>query len=444
MKAREIFLVLLIIGAGIFIYYAETGKLDIQWIQWGGEDFFLFGKYEEFVFEESQDIAGPLPRELQVINAHGSVEIQGSPTDKITIAFKKTIFRKNAEEARQVANRLKMIVDRKKPGMILSTNRDDFKRKNFETHFKISVPSGTEVLIKNSYGLVKAAKTGKTDIANPHGEVQAADIGGKLTVNNSYEDVNILGVLADCDITSRHSKITAAGIREDLRLDQSYGEVELQDIGKKVIVKGSHSQVTAKNLRGAVEIESSYEKIALTDAGPATIRGHHCDIEARGISGPLEITNNYAPVRLDGIKGNLSVKGTNMEIQAESVLADEIFISTSYQNVELHGFTGKTTVRLSHGDLTLEPEAVTGPIEVYGSYAGVRFLWPAGGRFPFDALTKYGDIHWNLAEKPSLEEHNGQSVTKAFLDAIGKPLIKISTSHGDISVEERTRAPKTI
>ncbi len=441
MRTREIFLVLLIIGAGIFIYYAETGKLDIQW---GSGDFFLFGKYEEFVFEESQDIAGPLPREVQVINAHGSVEVQGSATDKITIAFKKTIFRKSAEEARQVADKLKMIVDRKEPGMILSTNRDDFKRKNFETHFKISVPAGTEVLIKNSYGLVKAAKTGRTDISNPHGEVLASDIGGKLIVDNTYEDVNILGVLAGCEIKSRHSKITVAGVQEDVQLDHSYGEVNLRDIGKKVIVNGSHSQITTKNLKGAVEIESSYEKIDLTDAGPAVIRGHHCDIEARGIAGPLEITDNYAQVRLDGIKGNLTIEGTNMEITAASVFADEIFISTTYQNVELRGFKGKTTVRLKHGDLTMEPEAVTGPIEVDGSYAAVRFLWPAGSRFPFDALTKYGDIHWNLAEKPSLEQHNGQSVTKAFLDMMGKPLIKISTSHGDISVEEKTRAPKTI
>ncbi len=441
MKAREIFLVLLIIGIGVFTYYAKTGKLDIEW---DGGNWSWFSPGEEFVFEESQEIPAPLPREIQVINAHGSVEIQGIETDKISISFKKSIFRKNKEEAQKVADQLKMIVNREEPRLILSTNRDEFRRKNFEIHFKISAPAGTEVLVKNSYGLVKTVKTGKTDIANSHGEVQALDIGGRLIIGNSYEDVAIINALADCKVTSPHSKVTATNVQGELLLDHSYGEVELENIGKKVSLNGSHSQVTGKSLKGEVEVTSSYEPIALTDAGPTTIRGHHCDIEAKGINGPLEITDSYAQLRLSDIKGNLKVEGASMEVWADSVLADEIFVSSSYQNVEILSFTGKTTVRLIHGDLALEPESVTGPIDVQASYASIRFGWPAGGKFPFEARAKSGNIYWNLADKPSLEETNGQSVTKAFLNESGKPSIKLSTSYGDIRVEKTSRSVKSI
>ena len=379
-----------------------------------------------------------------MINAHGSVEIQGAETDKISVSFKKSIYRKNKEEAQKVADQLKMAVNREEPRLILSTNRDEFRRKNFETHFKISVPAGTEVLVKNSYGLVKTVKTGKTDIANSHGEVQALDIGGRLIIRNSHEDVAIINALADCQVTSPHSKVTATNVQGELFLDHSYGEVELENIGKKVSLNGSHSQVTGKSLKGEVEVTSSYEPIALTDAGPTTIRGHHSDIEAKGINGPLEITDNYAQLRLSNIKGNLTIEGANMEVWADSILADEIFVSSSYQNVEILSFTGKTTVRLIHGDLALEPESVTGPIDVQASYASIRFGWPAGGKFPFEARTKSGDIHWNLADKPSLEETNGQSVTKAFLDESGKPSIRLSTSYGDIRVEKTSRSVKSI
>jgi DUF4097 and DUF4098 domain-containing protein YvlB len=133
-----------------------------------------------------------------------------------------------------------------------------------------------------------------------------------------------------------------------------------------------------------------------------------------------------------------------MEISAESVLAGEIFISTSYQDVELLNFTGKTTVLLTHGDLVLEPESVTGPIDVQASYAGIRFGWPGDEKFPFEAQTKNGNIIWNLAERPSLEETNGQSMVKAFLTETGKSSIKISTTHGDIRVEGRPRSLKSI
>jgi hypothetical protein len=441
MKAREIVLVLLIIGLGVFTYYAKTGKLDIQW---DSGDFILFGRGEEFIFEESLEITAPLPRELQVINAHGGVEIRGTETDKITIGFKKSIHRRNRDEAQKVADQLKMAVNRDESRLILSTNRDEFKRKNFETYFKISVPAGLEVLVKNSYGLVKTAGTGPADIANPHGEVQASDTAGRLIVNNSYEDVSILNAGADCRVTSPHANVTANGIQGELILDHSYGSVEIENIAKKAVVKGSHSRVTGKNLKAEVEIESSYEPISVTDSGPTTIRGHHSDIEARGITGPLSITDNYARLVVDGVKGDLRIDGTNMEIRAESVAADEIRIATTNQNVEILGFTGKTTVRLDHGDLVLEPDAVTGPIDVQASYAAIRFGWPAGGRFPFEGRTRSANIIWNLAERPSLEETNGLSLTKAFQDETGKPSITLSTSYGDIRVVETRRPIKTI
>jgi hypothetical protein len=441
MKAREILLLLLIVGLGVFTYYAKTGKLNIEW---DSGDFVFFGRGEEFLFQESREIPAPLPRELQVINSHGGVVVRGTETDKITIVFTKTVYRRTRDAAQTVADQLKMAVNRDESKLVLSTNRDTFKRKNFETHFEITVPKGFEVKVKNSYLLVKAVGTGLTDIANPHGQVEAMDIAGPLVVNNSYEDVSILNAGADCRVTSPHGKVTAIGVQGELIIDHSYGDVEIENIAKKAVVKGSHSRVTGKNLKAEVEIESSYEPISVTDSGPTTIRGHHSDIEARGIAGPLSITDNYARLVVDGVKGDLRIDGTNMEIRAESVAADEIRIATTNQNVEILGFTGKTTVRLDHGDLVLEPEAVTGPIDVQASYAAIRFGWPAGGRFPFEGRTRSANILWNLAERPSLEETNGLSLTKAFQDETGKPSITLSTSYADIRVVETRRPIKTI
>ena len=437
MKAREVVLLLLIIGIGVTVYFAKTGKLDIEWHD---EGFFSLGRGEEFVFQESQEISAPLPLQLQVNNAHGGVVVRGVETDKITIVFTKTIYRRTREAAQTVANQLKMTVDRNDARLILSTNRDEFKRKNFETHFEISAPKGFELGIKNSYGLVKAVGTGSTDIANPHGQVEAADIAGRLVIDNSYEDVSILGAGADCRVTSPHSNVTANGVQGEFVLDHSYGNVEIENIAKKTIVRGSHSQVKGKSLKAEVEIETSYEPVGLIDVGPATIRGHHSDIEASGILGPLSITDNYARLVLSNVKGDLKIDGTNMEIRADSVEAENIDIATSYENVEVLGFTGRTTIRMSHGDLVLEPEAVTGPIDVQAEYAAIRFGWPEGGRFPFEGRTKSARVLWNLAERPSLEETNGVSVTKAFLEETGKPSIALSTSYADIRVVEKRAA----
>jgi len=441
MKTREILLAALIIAAGVFVYYAQTGRLDFGG---DGDVGIFFGRGEEFTFEESREIDAPLPREIEVMNSHGSVEIEGTETDKISVSFKKTIYRRNQGEARKVAGQLKMVVNREEPRLILATNRDDFRRKNFETHFRLSVPKGMPVLIKNSYGPVKASGTGKTDIANSHGEVETSETAGPLIIDSSYEDVVVRGSQADCQITSRHADVSVGRVQGELLIEHSYGEISLEDVNQKIKIDGAHSAVTGKNLKGDIEVGTSYEPISLTDAGPAKVRSHHSDIEARRINGPLEIEDTHARLRLDDVKGKLRVQGADLEISAGGVLAEDVWISSSYDNVRILNFTGKTTVLLAHGDLTLEPESVAGPIDVEATYSNIRFLWPAGEKFPFEARAKSGSIVWGLSDPPSLEQRDHESVARAYGDETGKPAVKLSTTYGDIRVEPKSGAAKTI
>jgi len=441
MKAKEIILAILIIAVGAFTYYAQSGRLDWEFDNEGGP---FFTNWNEFTYEETLEVQAPLPPELHVINAHGQVEIQGTDGDKITVSFKKRIWRKNETEAKQVAEQLKMIMNREDPKLVLSTNRDEFRQKRFETDFKISVPAGMNVLVRNSYGLVKTEKTGKTDITNPHGNVHASEVGGELILENSYEDIEVRGVQGGCRITGPHSSLTVSNIQGELIIDHSYGEIHLENIEKGVTIDGTHSKVSGKGLKGSAEIRSSYETITLIDVGPAKIRAHHCDVEIDGAKGLVDITDNYARLRIVNVQGNLKVDGPSLEIFAEAVTAEDIWISSSNENVKLLGFSGKATVLLNHGDIGLEPDSITGPIDVQASYSNIRLAWPKGGRCPFEAEARSGDIHWELAEKPSTEKTNGTSVTKAFLEESGKPSVKLSTAYGDIRVEESTRALKTI
>lgn len=431
MKAREIFLALALIAFGALTYYAKSGRLQVE----GDGGWLFWGHTEEFLFEEAaQTIPGPLPRELQVINAHGAVEIRGAETDAITVTFKKIVNRRTREDAQKVADQLKMVVNREEPRLILSTNRDDFRRKNFETRFTITVPLGMTVFVRNSYGPVKIEKTGPADIVNPHGPVSAGSIAGRLGVDGSYEDVDVRDIRGDARITAPHAKVIVVGVKGELMIDADYAELFLENVDRNVRIGALHSSVNGKNLKGEVEIKNSYEKIILAGTGPTKIFGHHSDVEAEGIDGPLEIGNAYAKLTVGGVNGDLRIEGSNLEVHAGRVAAREITISTSYENVEILGFSGTTTIVQRHGDVVLEPAELTGPIDVRASYGAVRLGWPAGLKAPFEAETKSGVIHWNLADKPSFEETNGTSVTRAYMDAAG-PAIKILTSYGDIRIE---------
>lgn len=430
MRGREIVLLILIIAAGVFFYHAQTGKIDWD-LDWG--DGFVFG-HEEFVFEETQDIAPPLPPLLQLTNRHGDVEVQGWTEDRISITFEERIWRRNEEQANEVAGRLRMILDQNEQALTLSSNREDFRRKNFETNFRISLPASMEVKVDNAYGVVRVADVRRADIHNRHDDVIVSGIEEGLILENSYDDVEVSDVRGDCRISSRHADVMASDIQGLLRITHRYGRVRCEDAAQDVTIDGSHTEVFGKNLAGQTEIQSSYEKIVLNDIGPAVIRTNHSPVEISGADS-LDLIDRYSRVTLAGIRGNVKIEGKSLQVSGRQMTGDEIFISTSYERVELIEFSGKTRITMKHGRAELQPVRLTQPVDVRGDYTDILFSWPAGARNPLEARANNGEIRWELPYELVEEKTNGLQVIKAFQEDADKPSVYLSTSYGTIRIE---------
>jgi hypothetical protein len=438
MRARDVILALLVIGVGVFLTYEKSGRLDgLFGENWEGP---FWRSSTTFDYEETLEIPDPVPAELQVVNGRGEIEIAGGDTDKITVVFKKHVSARDQAEADQIAAELRMIVTPSGSRLVLATNRDGFRRKRFATDFKIVLPAGTAVLLKNSYGRVRTERTGRTEISNAHGEVVVRSVEGSLVLENSYQSVDVDGVRGDAGIRAPHAEVGIKNIQGGLTLDHSYGDIRLENISRKLIVNGSHSGIQAKGLRAEAEISSSYETIDISDASAVRIRAHHCEVQGNGITGLFDVTNTYGRVRVASLQGDLRVEGGNVAVDGRGLQSSEIYIHTTYQNVSLAEFSGKATIVLSHGDLNLEPSGpLTGGVDVQGTYAGVRVAWPDGLRTPFEGRTRDGRIIWNLGERPDLETSNGSTETRAFSQESGKPGLLIVTTHGDIRVEPGAR-----
>ena len=432
MKAKEIVLLILIIVAGVFFYHAYTGELDV-YFDFNGHFFFFT---DEFVYEEFQELEPPYPSPLQIINAHGDIEIQGTDEERITISFQKKIWRKNEEQAREVSDKLKMIIHKDVDQLIITTNRDEFKRRNFKTSFRITLPSGMDVEVKNSYGTVHVSKVGKTNITNRHGKIIASDIAGELAIKNNYRDVEVENVQSDCQIENKHSGVYISKVEGKVQITNRYGKIHLENISQDVKIEGLHSEVYGENLRGSVEVDNSYRKITLFDVGPTKITGHHSNVEVEHARGYLDIKDNYGKVKVNNIQGDLTISGKSLDVYGKTIVGQKIYVSSSYRNIELSEFSGKTTILLSHGEIILEPSPLTHPIEVNGEYAGIKFVWPLGGKYPIEAKTKNGDIKWKLPVELTFQEENDFTTIKAFLQEKDNPSIFLSTSYRTIWIEE--------
>ncbi len=430
MKLKEIFLLLLVIAAGVFFYHVKTGKLDFDW-----EDYIALD-WNEYNFEESRAIEPPLPPGLKVINAHGDVEIRGTEDDKITFTFKKKIWRRNEEKAGQVAENLHPVVTRDDSFLTLSTNRDEFKKRNFETSFLITIPLNMDIDVRNSYGLVKADGVGKATIYNRHGKVAATKVAGELRLENSYEDVDLDAIQSNCWITSKHSTILARGVKGEMIIEHVYGRIRLLDVSRKIAIDAPHTEISGEDLPGPIEIRNSYERISLSRVGPTTIDSRHAVIDIDDVTGNLEIRDDYERLKLNGIRGNLWVSGKNLAVFGGTISAEEIYISSSYEDVELIDFSGKTTVLVSHGKVSLTPLPITAPIEVRCDYSPITLYWPPGEKYPLEAQTKNGDIFWRLPGEILIEEKNSLTRARAFAELVDKPRLFLSTTYSDIRIEE--------
>jgi hypothetical protein len=431
MKFREFVLLILIIAAGVLFYHIQTGKLALEFDWEDG----VFLSFEEFEFEETSELEPPFPGELQLINTHGDIQIQGADVDRITFRMTKRIRRRSREQAQEVASGLHAVVSRGDRFLTLTNNRNDFRRKNFRTDWLVTVPAETAVRIRNGYGTATLENLAGVFLENTHGTVNARDISGNLTLTNSHRDVTVEHIGGDCQIDSRHSRVTVSGVGGRLHVLHGYGRIDLSHIEREATIEGTHSRIFCRNTPGGLEIETSYEAVDLLDSGPAVIRGHHTSVDADRIRGRLEIKDRYGTVEIRNLEGDLNISGKSLKINA-SVLASELIeIDTSHESVSLENFSGRTTISLEHGNLYLAPAPpLSHGLEVKGLSCGIRLLWPGDELYPFEAQNKGGDIQWKLEQQPSLRLDNGVSVLKAFTDVTGRPAIKLATSYALIDV----------
>jgi len=432
MKTKEIILLILIIAAGVFFYHAQTGKIDWEWADG------IFVHYEDFSFEETIEIDPPFPPQIRIDNTHGDIEIQGDPgaQESISIRFDKRIWRKKETQAQEVADRLKLRVEKEPGALSLSTNRREFKRKRFETNFRILVPEGMDVLVENRYGKVTVDRVGRAEIENAYGEIEATNVSGDCRAENNYEDILIENVEGDCTVENGHSDTVIKGVRGKTTVTQRYGELHLEDLEMDVFIDAPHAEIYGTNFTGHTEIRNSYEEIILNDIGTAVIHGHYSDLEVNGADS-LDISNRDAKIKLARIRGNIKAEGKSLEITAREIDAGTIDINTSYEVVALSDFSGRTTITLSNGKVRLEPRPLTGPIDVRGEYLDIFLLWPEGGAYPLEARSKGGDVIWELPVDPSFREVNDYSLLKAFVEEAGQPSISLSTTYSTIRIADK-------
>lgn len=437
MKFREVFLVVVLILAGLVLYQVKTGHWNLDW-NWGwGDDFGLVGK--EVTTEETRTIEAPLPPVIEIENGHGWVEVRGGDQVNAQLTFKKVVWRRKEEEARDIANQIKYTLTAAADKLKLATNRDEFRRKNFETGFILTVPRSMVVSVVNSYGAVRVEGVKEATVHNRHGEVYTSNIDGPCVLETSYDDIEAQNIKGTCRIVNGHGDVRALSVTGDLSVETSYARIRVEDAGGKADLRGSNTDVEALRVAGAVTVDTSYEKVILTDVGPAKVTGHNMAVTVEKVRGDLEIRTSYESVRADGVGGSLLVDAHNAAVTAKGVEGPSLSVRSSYENVSLADFSAEASVVCHNGNVTLEPRNLKSGLDVRNEHGTIDLVWPSGERARLEARSKGGSVKWGLPDKPDVDETNGVSLIKVYSASAAAPLVFLSTTYDDIRIKEGGR-----
>ncbi|NPV83733.1 MAG: DUF4097 family beta strand repeat protein [Candidatus Aminicenantes bacterium] len=427
MKAKEVLLLILIVVVGVGLYYLDNLKLTIDDWEVGS----LF-RGESYLFEEvkTEAPAGA----LEIVNSHGSIQIEGVETQAIEIAFEKRVWRKTEQEAREIADQIKLLATRDSQRLLLTTNSDTFRKKNFTTSFRVRVPRDTSIFVRNSYGLVRVAGVKEVELENRQGRVDIVEVSGPVRVNNSYEKVSIMDVDGECRLETKHSSALLSRIAGPVLVNCAYENLELFDLKSSLDLESRHTRIKAVRIAGPSKISGSYEQISLSETGPAIINGHHSPVEVDTARGQLEIETSYERIRLVDLEGDLVIRARSSRVDVTGARAARLQVETSYEPVNLEDFSGQLELKLKHANLTLSPLNLDYPILATTEYGNIKFFWPESQTARLEASSKGGRISWQLPFSPDENTTNGLAVVRVYRGAADRPEIKLTTSYGNIDI----------
>jgi len=277
--------------------------------------------------------------------------------------------------------------------------------------------------------------TGVTEISNNNGKITATDIQGDLKLVNRNGGIEAQDIGGRCTIDSRDESARLSHIEGPVDITHGYGRIEIEDIRHEVKIRGNDSRIIGHVLRSGVNIENDHDKIELYEIGPAVIDTSHGLVEIDGLQGSLNIKNRFSKVKLNHIRGDISIAGKDLEVTGKN-LRGGIDISTSYKSVDLSDFAGKTVVSVTDGKVLLHPAPLTHPIEVTSKNSDIKLYWPGDEKYPFEAQSEGGNIRWDIPFNVDSRKENGISQIKAFFSEDQNPAIRLFTTYGTIRIEE--------
>lgn len=347
-------------------------------------------------------------------------------------------------------------------------NMDEFWGDKHESEQVLAqaLPAGSTLLIDNPRGDVSVTGTSDDNQVHitVHKEVyttsdseagkKAEQLSPKITSEGNTLSVGIPSVdggRADLTFTIPPSASTT--------ISANRGDVHVSEVKAPVSVTANHGDVTITAITGPVTSHinnggSSFSAHSVT--GNVSVEGHARDLTFSDIDGPVSADGEFfGTTHVEHIRGNIRFHTSRTDLRlgrldgeaeispSSDLSADQVLgpltLATRNRNISLDRISGDISVTNRNGSVDLTSAQPLGNITVENRNGSVNLTMPEQAGFVVQAETTNGDAENDF----DLSVDGGDSNRKTINGTVGKggPLVRITTSQGDIALKKASVVP---
>jgi DUF4097 and DUF4098 domain-containing protein YvlB len=387
------------VGGGVFtllVLLAFTGVV-LSGVRDGGRTRLFNGwninqdNWDEFMgdkHESDQTLAQAFPAgaTLLVNNPRGDVTISGTSDDnQIHVSVHKEVYTRSDSEADSKAQRLSPNIDVSGNNVTLNVPGMDGARADLTITLPATAPA---------------------------------------TVNANHGDVKITALKAPVTITANHGDVELSAITGDITAR----------------INNSGSNLSAHSVTGSLNVEGRSHDTTISDLnGPLSMRGEFFgDAHFERIRGPVKFHTSRTDFQLGRLDGQIDISSSAALSTSEAV--GPLTLTTHSRNITLDRVAGDVSVTNRNGSVDVTSAPPLSNVTVENRNGSVSVTVPEQSNFTYQFDATNGDIESEFPQVKSTEQDSRKNTVSGTIGK-GGPLLRVTTSQGDVSLKKASIMP---
>jgi DUF4097 and DUF4098 domain-containing protein YvlB len=348
-------------------------------------------------------------------------------------------------------------------------NWDEFMGDKHESDQTIAqaFPTGGSLVVNNPRGDVTISGTSDDNQihvavhkqvytrSDSEADTKAQHLSPNLNVNANNVTLNVPGMegaradltisvpaAAPTTVNANHGDVKITALKAPVTISANHGDVELSAITGDITtrINNSGSNLSAHSVTGSLTVEGHSHDSTISDLnGPLIMRGEFFgDAHFERIRGPLKFHTSRTDFQLARLDGQIDISSSAALSTSEAV--GPLTLTTHSRNITLDRVAGDVSVTNRNGSVDVTSAPPLSNVTVENRNGSVSVTVPEQSNFSYQFDATNGDIESDFSDI-RIPDGGLQKKTVSGTAGKGGPLLRISTSQGDIAVKKGSIMP---